>query len=98
MAELTDLYCIIDISEHRLKVAHEMGADYTVHVDTTDSQALAEKVKSTLGCQPDITIECSGAESSIQTGIYVSTFGNQAKTMSSKGSLKLCAFHFEMNS
>ena len=63
---------VADISEHRLKVAKDMGADYTVHVDTRDSQALAETVKSTLGCEPDITIECSGAESSIQTGIYVS--------------------------
>ena len=44
-----------------------------VHVDTRDAQALAERVKSTLGCDADVTIECSGAESSIQTGIYVRT-------------------------
>ena len=44
-----------------------------VHVDTPDAQALAERVHSTLGCDADVTIECSGAESSIQTGIYVRT-------------------------
>ena len=51
-----------------------MGADHTVHVDTRDAQALAERVKSTLGGDADVTIECSGAESSIQTGIYVCTY------------------------
>ena len=65
---------VSDISEHRLGVAKKMGVDYIVHVDSRDSQALAEKIKSTLGCEADITIECSGAESSIQTGIYVGLF------------------------
>ena len=50
-----------------------MGADHVVHVDTRNAHALAERVKSTLGCDADVTIECSGAESSIQTGIYVRT-------------------------
>ena len=62
-----------DISEHRLEVAKQLGADYVVHVDTKDTKALAAKVEKILGCMPDITIECSGAESSIQTGIYVCT-------------------------
>ncbi len=48
-----------------------MGADYPVLVDTRDSKEMADKIKSTLGCEPDITIECSGAESSIQSGILV---------------------------
>ena len=49
-----------------------MGADYTVLVKTKDAQAVAENVRNELGTQPDITIECSGAESSIQTAIFVS--------------------------
>lgn len=49
-----------------------MGATYTVHVDSKDSKVTAERVTKTMGCMADVTIECSGAESSVQTGIYVS--------------------------
>ena len=64
---------IVDISEHRLGVAKEMGAHHTVHVDSRDARAMAKKVEDALSAMPDITIECSGAEASIQTGIYVSS-------------------------
>jgi hypothetical protein len=37
-----------------------------------DSQKTAERVVETLGASPNISIECSGAESSIQTTFYVS--------------------------
>jgi hypothetical protein len=37
-----------------------------------DSQKTAQRVVETLGSQPNISIECSGAESSIQTTFYVS--------------------------
>jgi len=67
--------CITDISEQRLQVAKSMGADYIVHVNTRDAQAVAAKINDALGKQPDITIECSGAESSIQTGIYATKSG-----------------------
>ena len=53
-------------------MAKELGATYTVKVTTRDSRALAKQVVETLGCQPDQTIECSGAEPSIATAIYVS--------------------------
>ena len=61
-----------DISEHRLGVAKTMGADHIVHVTTRDAQAVAKLVEEAMGGMPDKTIECSGAEASIQTGIYVS--------------------------
>lgn len=64
-----------DISETRLAVAKEMGADHTVLVKTKDGKQLAKRVESTLDAMPDITIECSGAESSIQTGIYATKSG-----------------------
>ncbi len=48
-----------------------MGATYTVRVTSQDSHALAKEVESMLGCKPDRTIECSGAEASIATAIYV---------------------------
>ena len=60
-----------DIDEGRLKVAMEMGATYTVKVTTRDSRALASEITRMLGCQPEHSIECSGAESSIAAAIYV---------------------------
>ena len=63
----------IDLDENRLRVAKEMGATYTVKVTTRDSRELARQIVDTLGCNPDRTIECSGAEPSIATAIYVST-------------------------
>jgi len=50
-----------------------MGADHILLVDTKDAQEMAGRVKDTLGGRmPEITIECSGAESAIQMAIYVS--------------------------
>lgn len=60
-----------DIDEGRLRVAQQMGASYTVKVTTQDNRALAKQIEETLGCMPDRSIECSGAEPSIATAIYV---------------------------
>lgn len=68
----TDNIYVIDLDENRLRVAKEMGATYTVKVTTRDSRQLAKQIVDTLGCNPDRTIECSGAEPSIATAIYVS--------------------------
>ena len=64
-------FLVSDIDEGRLRVAKEMGATYTLKVTSRDSLALAKEVESTLGCRPQQTIECSGAEPSIATAIYV---------------------------
>ena len=63
--------CLADIDEHRLQVAKEIGATYTVKVTSRDSRALANEIEATLGCQPDCSMECSGAEPSIATAIHV---------------------------
>ncbi len=60
-----------DISQSRLDFAKQIGADYVLLAEG-DSQATAKSVVETLGSQPNISIECSGAESSIQTTFYVS--------------------------
>lgn len=49
-----------------------MGATHTVKVNTRDGRVLANEIRTTLGCSPDQTLECSGVESSIATAIYVS--------------------------
>ena len=53
-----------------------MGADHTVLVKGGKPEALAEEIKKLMGDMPDVTIECSGAESSIHLGIVVGTFGD----------------------
>jgi len=67
--------CVTDISKNRLEMAQNLGADVVVHVQTRDSQEVAEQVQAALQCQPTITIECSGAEPSIQTAIYATRSG-----------------------
>ena len=64
-------FCTADIDEGRLKVAKEMGATYTLKVTSRDSRALADEVAAILGDRADCTIECSGAEPSVATAIYV---------------------------
>jgi threonine dehydrogenase-like Zn-dependent dehydrogenase len=66
-------YIISDLDEGRLAKAKELGADYTIKVDSRDGKEVAKKIMEQLG-PADRTIECTGAESSIHTGIYVSCF------------------------
>ncbi|XP_004067075.1 sorbitol dehydrogenase [Oryzias latipes] len=62
---------ITDLFPDRLAKAKELGADFQVTVSKSDSpQQLAKKVEDLLGVQPQITIECTGAESCLQTAIY----------------------------
>ena len=70
---------LTDISASRLELAAQLGAQHTLLVDTKDAAALAERVKELLGGhQPEVTIECSGAESSIQLAIHATRSGGVA--------------------
>lgn len=69
---------VTDISENRLEMAKKMGASATFLVQrgtTSEENALSIAKHFCNGRQPDITIECSGAESSICTGILVTRSG-----------------------
>ncbi|XP_035698613.1 sorbitol dehydrogenase-like [Branchiostoma floridae] len=67
---------ITDIDAKRLEFArHQMGADVTVLVTSRDGREVADQVVQVLGCNPDVTIECSGAETSIHAGIYATEPG-----------------------
>jgi len=73
-----DEVIVTDISEHRLKVAKDMGASDTFLVQrgsTAETNAAAISALYRNGRQPDITIECSGAESSVCTGILSTRSG-----------------------
>ena len=77
-------YCVItvvnslvfvDLFQGRLEMAKVLGADHVIKIERGVSpQDVAKEVQALLGDMPDRTIECTGAESAIQTGIYVSIF------------------------
>lgn len=62
-----------DLFQERLAVAKELGADFQLQVKKGDEvKQLAKSVEDKLGVQPHVAIECTGAESCVQTAIYVS--------------------------
>lgn len=67
--------CMTDIDEHRLQVAKEMGASHIVKVTTKDALELANQVVEVLGDEPHVTLECSGSDQSLSTGIYATRPG-----------------------
>jgi len=68
---------ITDIMDNRLEVAKSMGADYTYKATRgKTAEEMAADVKELLGGEmPDITIECSGVESSVRFGIMATKSG-----------------------
>lgn len=52
--------------------AKEVGADLVLQISKETPQEIASQVEGLLGCKPEVTIECTGAESAVQAGIYVS--------------------------
>jgi len=61
----------VDLDENRLKVAKDLGADMTFKISSRDGKVVADQIRKEFG-RVDKTIECTGAESSIHTAIYVS--------------------------
>lgn len=67
---------ITDLFENRLQKAKELGADYILQIKRGESaQDTAKRITETLGVMPDRTIECTGAQSAIQAGIYATKSG-----------------------
>lgn len=70
---LTLFIAFLDLEEYRLDMAKKLGATHTLKIEKdADNQQLADKIVSTLGEEPNKTLECSGAEQSIQVAIEVS--------------------------
>uniref|UniRef100_F1L800 Sorbitol dehydrogenase n=1 Tax=Ascaris suum TaxID=6253 RepID=F1L800_ASCSU len=59
-----------DIVDSRLNLGKTLGADHVLNVKDMKAEDVARKVVSDLGVQPDAAIECTGAATSIETGIY----------------------------
>uniref|UniRef100_A0A670KJM0 Sorbitol dehydrogenase n=1 Tax=Podarcis muralis TaxID=64176 RepID=A0A670KJM0_PODMU len=66
---------ITDLSAPRLEKAKEIGADFAVQIKSESPEEVAHLVEQALGCMPDITVECTGAQAAIQTGIYATRSG-----------------------
>ena len=75
-----------DISQGRLEFAKKLVPQIrTVLVEKgVEPRAMAEKVKNVLGMQPLVALDCTGAESSIATAIYVrrSSFRSHSSSVS----------------
>lgn len=70
--------CIVDLVKSRLSVATSMGADKTIIIQPCETdQAIVEKVVAALGCEPTVSLDCSGAEQSVRVAIQVSTINKQ---------------------
>ncbi|KAK6173431.1 hypothetical protein SNE40_016883 [Patella caerulea] len=67
---------ITDIDEHRLNFAKKMGADHIFKIVDKDGDVVARKVSSILG-EPDVTLDCSGVDSSFILGIQVTRPGGK---------------------
>lgn len=75
----SDDIIITDLMENRLKMAKELGAKHTLLV--SKEMSVGEMVKSvhkTFGTEPDISIDCSGAESTTRMAILATKPGGCA--------------------
>lgn len=61
-----------DLSNHRLKVAKELGADETVLVgQNANDEEISRKITEILGCQANVSIDCVGVEQTVRIAIQV---------------------------
>lgn len=64
---------IVDLNEHRLQVALDLGVTNALKVcNDMDVQDAAKKLVKHIGVKPDRTIDCVGSEQAVRLGIYVS--------------------------
>lgn len=68
--------CVVDVVDDKLAMAKKFGAHATLNVRNGTVEENAKKVADLMGgIMPDITIECSGAESAIKLGIMATKAG-----------------------
>lgn len=67
--------CITDICESRLALAKQIGADHTVLVKGITQGDVIKKIHAALEGPPDVTVECSGAESSMSLALLATKSG-----------------------
>ena len=74
MSKISTNLFTIDVNAQRLEFAKKIGATHTIQIESDDTpEAVASKVKEVLGDAPERSIECSGAQFSVDLGVYVSS-------------------------
>ncbi|RUS12510.1 sorbitol dehydrogenase, partial [Jimgerdemannia flammicorona] len=67
---------ITDMQPSRLAIAHQLGADHVFQIDPTHSDvATAQEIRRVLGEAPEVSLECTGIESSFRTAIRATRDG-----------------------
>jgi len=67
---------LTDIADNRLEVAKSLGADHVYKVTRGKTEEeMAADIEALLGDKADVTIECSGVETSIRFGIFSTKSG-----------------------
>ena len=67
-------FLIPDIVDSKLDLVRSLGATGTVNVKGKTNEAVVEEILALTGSLPEVTLECSGAESSLALGIAVSFY------------------------
>lgn len=63
---------VLDVIDFRLEKAKEFGADVTYKIETeTEESDVAKGILESFREEPDVVIDCSGAESSLRLSIQV---------------------------
>jgi len=64
-----------DVVDAKLTVATKIGVNYTINTKGLTPEQIAEKVQELLGGPPEITFECTGQETCLQTAVYATKPG-----------------------
>ncbi|KAL0299469.1 UNVERIFIED_CONTAM: Sorbitol dehydrogenase [Sesamum radiatum] len=70
---------IVDVDDHRLSVAKELGADETIKVSTSinDVSAEVEQIKKAMGAGIDISFDCAGFTKTMSTALGATLSGGK---------------------
>ena len=69
----TALFIITDVDDKRLEFAKSIGATHSYLIGKDDTpESIALKIGEMMGGAPHQTIECSGAQFSVDLAVYVS--------------------------
>ncbi|VDL70846.1 unnamed protein product [Nippostrongylus brasiliensis] len=66
---------ITDLYQQRLELAKKLGAEHIINVHDKNSSEVRDQVVNALGSEPDVTIECTGAQASMESAILATRPG-----------------------
>lgn len=74
-----DQVAITDVDPEKLKLAKQLGADFTYLIDPKnfDSKQLGVKIKTDMHKPPEVSMECTGNGASTNLAIYTTEYGGK---------------------